>query len=116
MFGRMKDPAEGTATLVSYGETNAVNEFDTVIIAQIIVQAEGLQPTAVEWSVGIANSELPLPSGYVWPVRVDRAKPTHVRLDDKRRQVEAEAGREAGRIEAQQLAAVMRNPIGGSTH
>ena len=55
MFGHMKDPADGTATLVSYVETNVVNEFDTVIIAQVVVQAEGLEPTAVEWTTGSAT-------------------------------------------------------------
>ena len=55
-----------------------VNEFDAVIVAQVIVQAEGLQATAVEWSVGVAKSQLPIMAGYTWPVKVDRAKPTHV--------------------------------------
>jgi hypothetical protein len=84
VFGHMKDPVDGTATLVSYVETNAANEFDRVVIAQVVVQADGLEPTAVEWTVGIPNSSLPPEAGHVWPVRVDRADPTHLKVDDDR--------------------------------
>ena len=109
MFGHMKDPADGTATLVSYVETNAGNEFDRVVIAQVVVQAEGLQPTAVEWTVGVPTSSLPLDAGHVWPVRVDRANPQHLKLDDDKLAAEGEAARTAGRAEAERLAQQLRD-------
>ena len=115
MFGRMKDPADGTATLVSYVETNVVNEFDTVIIAQVVVEAEGLEPTAVEWTTGVPNSALPMDPGHVWPVRVDRAKPTRMKLDDERQEQQAQAAQDAGRAQAERVAEAMRNQSGGST-
>ena len=113
MFGHMKDPADGTATLVSYVETNAGNEFDRVIIAQVVVRADGLQPTAVEWTVGVPNSSLPLDPGHVWPVRVDRANPEHVKLDDDRLAAQGEAARSAGRAEAERVAEQLRTEQGG---
>jgi hypothetical protein len=113
MFGRMKDPADGTATLVDYVETNTGNEFDTVVIAQVIVKAPGLEPTAVEWTVGVPHAELPMDPGRTWPVRVDRAKPSRLKLDDKRVEQEAEAARDAGRAQAEQIAESMREQ--GST-
>jgi hypothetical protein len=106
MFGRMKDPFEDTATLVSYVETNACNEFDVVLIAQVIVQAEGLPPTAVEANPGIPLSQRPLAPGTAWKVRVDRKNPKHLKfLSD---QADADAQVTAGRAEAEQIAAKMR--------
>jgi len=113
MFGHMADPADGTATLVSYVETNAANEFDRVIVAQVVVQADGLQPTAVEWTVGVPNSSLPLESGHVWPVRVDRAKPQHLKLDEDRMAAQGEAARVAGRAEAERIAEQLRQEQNG---
>jgi hypothetical protein len=108
MFGRMKDPVEGTAQLVSYVETNARNEFDVTCIAQVVVQAEGLEPTAVEWIVGIPHSELPMDPGRTWRVRVDRKNPKHLKLDDSGEREAAEAAQESGRAEAERIAAEMR--------
>jgi hypothetical protein len=108
MFGRMKDPVEGTAQLVSYVETNARNQFDVTCIAQVIVAAEGLEPTAVEWIVGIPHSELPMDPGRTWRVRVDRKNPKHLKLDDDAESEAAEAAQQSGRAEAERIAAAMR--------
>jgi hypothetical protein len=106
MVGRMKDPVEGAAILVSCVETNARNEFDVVLIAQVIVQAEGLPPTAVEANPGIPLSQMPIAPGTVWKVRVDRQHPKHLKfLSD---QADADAPVTAGRAEAEQIAAKMR--------
>jgi hypothetical protein len=43
MFGHMKDPVDGTATLVSYVETNAANELDRVVITQVFQMREDSQ-------------------------------------------------------------------------
>ena len=105
----MKDPAEGTAQLVSYVETNVRNEFDVTCITQVIVQADGLEPTAVEWVVGIPHSELPMEPGRVWKVRVDRKKPKHLKLDESGEAEAGQAAQEAGRAEAERIAAAMRD-------
>jgi hypothetical protein len=109
MFGRMKDPVNGTATLVSYVETSSGNQFDRVITAQVVVRAEGLTPTAVEWDLGVSSATLPLQPGYTWPVIVDRANPTHLKEDWRREQQAGEAARLAGRAEAERLAESLRN-------
>jgi hypothetical protein len=104
----MKDPAAGTAQLVSYVETNARNEFDVTCIAQVVVQAEGLEPTAVEWIVGIPHSELPMEPGHVWRVKVDRKNPKHLKRDEDAEEEAAAAAQESGRAEAERIAAAMR--------
>jgi len=110
MFGRMKDPVEGTATLVSYNETQLANEYDTTIHAQVVVRADGLEPTAVDAYFGIPNSQLPLMPGVVFDVKVDRSNPKHVQLrkDTKKDRAKARAASAAGHAQAEQLAAQMR--------
>jgi Short C-terminal domain len=75
MFGRMKDPVEGTATVVGYSEHHTQKGSDVVLDAQVIVQAEGLVPTTVDARPQIPQSWMPVKVGTEWPVRVDRAKP-----------------------------------------
>jgi hypothetical protein len=108
MFGHMKDPVEGTATLVSYVQTSNANEFDREICAQVIVQGAGLEATAVQWQPWVSNATLPLAPGYVWPVTIDRADPSHFKLDEQRQQAEVDAARTAGREQAEQLAEQLR--------
>lgn len=107
MFGRMKDPVEGTARLVSYQLTNVSNEFDRVIQAQVVVEAPGLEPTAVEITHGVPHGELPLMPGTTWRVKVDRKNPKKVKvLGADRDEVEAQV--EAGRRQAEEVAQAMR--------
>jgi hypothetical protein len=75
MFGRMKDPADGTATVVSYSEHHEQKGNDVVLDAQVIVQADGLVPTTVDAHPRVPQSWMPVKLGTEWPVRVDRAKP-----------------------------------------
>jgi hypothetical protein len=75
MFGRMKDPAEGTATVLGYAEQHEQKGSDVVLTAQVMVQAEGLVPTTVDARPRIPQSWMPVKAGTVWPVRVDRARP-----------------------------------------
>ncbi len=122
MFGHMKDPAEGTATVTSYQafttpglENNARPGFEVTLHAQVVVQADGLEPTAVDFITNFPQSELPLRSGAVLPVTVDRKNPKHVKLDPnfvKQAKIGAEArladvARSAS-DQAQQVAASMR--------
>jgi hypothetical protein len=75
MFGRMKDPADGTATVVSYSEHHQRKGDDVVLDAEVIVQAEGLVPTTVDAKPRVPQSWMPVKLGTEWPVRVDRANP-----------------------------------------
>jgi hypothetical protein len=81
----------------------------------VIVEADGIPPTTVEWYVGVSLASLPLKPGHIWPVRVDRADPTHLEEDDDKEVDAAEESRLAGRAEAQRLAALLRDepPTGG---
>jgi hypothetical protein len=107
MFGRMKDPVRGTAQLVSYEETNFRNEFDTTIVAQVIVKGEGVEPTAVETRIGVPNSQLPLYPGDTWDVVFERDDPKHFKTVEPDAQ-QAAANHEAAQQQAQQLAEQMR--------
>jgi hypothetical protein len=109
MFGHMKDPVEGTATLVSYGvyEQLVGGKNDAVLQVEVVVQAPGLEPTAVEAVHTVRKWDLPLAPGTVWRVKVDRAKPKHLEfLDDE---VDQDAARDAGRAAAEELAQRMRD-------
>src|SRR3954471_17042082 len=75
MFGRMKDPADGTATLTSYSERHDRKGDDVVLHAEVIVQADGLVPTTVNARPRVPQSWMPVKLGTEWPVRVDRANP-----------------------------------------
>lgn len=106
MFGRMKDPVEGTAQLVSYQLTNIANEFDVVVQMQLVVQAEGLEPTAVEAAHGIPHGELPMTPGRTFKVKVDRKNPKKLKFLEDDSDGEAQAAK--GRAEAERLAQAMR--------
>jgi hypothetical protein len=123
MFGHMKDPVAGTATVVSYEAftepgmaSNQRPGFTVTFHAQVVVVAEGVEPTAVEWITNFPQSELPLPPNAQLPVIVDRHNPRHLKLADgfaknaKAAAVAAEhAGDQAAGAQAAALAATMRN-------
>src|SRR3954468_20277793 len=75
MFGRMKDPADGTATVTSYSERHQRKGDDVVLDAEVIVQADGLVPTTVDARPRVPQSWMPVKLGTEWPVRVDRTNP-----------------------------------------
>jgi hypothetical protein len=80
MFGRMKDPVEGTATLVSYTETGGRHHSGTRVTAQVVLHAPGMDPQPVEVNVRIPSPEMPLAAGEVWNVAFDRGQPSHVKF------------------------------------
>jgi hypothetical protein len=118
----MKDPAEGTATVVSYQasttpglENNTRPGFEITLHAQVVVQAEGLEPTAIDFITNFPQSELPLQNGAVLPVTVDRNNPKHLKLDrDFVKQAKSDAeGRlaavtQSAADQARQVAVTMR--------
>jgi hypothetical protein len=124
----MKDPAEGTATVVSYQafttpglENNTRPGFEVTLHAQVVVQAEGLEPTAVEFITNFPQSELPLQNGAVLPVTVDRKNPKHLKLDHdfvKQAKIDAEgrlaAVAQSATDQARQVAVTMREGASSS--
>lgn len=122
MFGLMKDAAPGIARVVSYEafttpgqENNSRPGAEITLQAQIVVEAEGLEPTAVEWVTNFPLSALPLQPGASLPVTVDRKNPKRVKLDPQftKRAKEAAkqqggAAAEAARAQAEELAATLR--------
>jgi hypothetical protein len=107
MFGRIKDPVSGTAQLVSYEETNFRNEFDTTIVAQVIVKGDGVEPTAVESRISVPNSQLPLYPGDTWEVVFERSDPKQFKTVEPD-SPQAAANHAAAQQQAQQLAEQMR--------
>lgn len=79
MFGRMKDPVDGTATLVSYTGTDHGHHSPRVR-AKMLLHALGMEPQSVDVSVRIPRAELPLAVGGVWNVQFDRSQPSHVKF------------------------------------
>ena len=66
MFGRGKDRVDGTARLVSYTETRDRDEFEAIVQAKLVVQAEGLPATEVESYVAVRSRSFqptPAPCG-----------------------------------------------------
>lgn len=80
MFGRMRDPVDGQATLVSYSEVHEQKGSDVVLNAQVIVEADGMASATVDAKPEIPQSWMPVKLGTVWPVRVDRANPSRLKF------------------------------------
>lgn len=122
MLGR-KNWTKGAATLVSYQvvTTSSQNRgaVQALIRAQVVAQAEGVEPTSTELSARISNTRLPLPTGYIFDVEINRSDPTEIRYVENTQKVVEElrakraAGAEAGRAEADQLAQTMRDQSQG---
>ena len=99
MFGRMQDPVEGTATLVSFVETDHGHRLSSHVSARVMLHAPGMEPQAVDVSLRVPRAELPLAVGEVWNVKFDRAQPSNVKFtwavsgeldDNSQREVDSE--------------------------
>jgi hypothetical protein len=78
----IKDPVEGIARLVSHVETNVQNEFEMALIAQVILEREGVPPNGIEICPGVRPSALPLWTGTERRVKIDRPNPRNVTIID----------------------------------
>jgi hypothetical protein len=75
---RMKDPVDGTAQVV--GSTQAPdNATSSNVNLNVVVQAEGVPATSVEFSCIAPTKKWPFP-GETLPVTVDRADPTRIKV------------------------------------
>ncbi|HEY6469765.1 MAG TPA: hypothetical protein VI434_08345 [Candidatus Dormibacteraeota bacterium] len=112
MFGKMKDPVDGTATLVSYTETSR-HHASIAVTAQIVLHAPEIEPQTLYINVRVPETELPLTAGHVWNVQFDRSEPTHVKFewavtDTLDRESRAEMERELSSDEVRVLEASRR--------
>jgi hypothetical protein len=106
--GGMEDPVRGTAQVVS-ASMNRGRGILQMCDVQLVVQAEGVQPTAVAYRGLVHRDRWPMP-GTVLPVTVDRADPQHVDIEWD----EVESSKDRSRQSAEDLAAMMRGE-GGTT-
>lgn len=75
----MKDPVRATATVVSSSQA-ASNVMYAPLHMNLVVQAEGMAPTSVEYRQRAARTKrFPFP-GQVIPVEIDRSDPTRVEV------------------------------------
>ena len=75
---RMKDPVDGTAQVV--GSTQPPDSATSGNVnLTVVVQAEGVEATSVEFSCLAPTKKWPFP-GETLPVTVDRADPTKVKV------------------------------------
>jgi hypothetical protein len=123
MFGHMKDPVPGTATVSDWKAITTPGSvgnqrpgFEVTLEAQVVVQADGLDPTVVQWITNFPQSELPLHAGSVIPVTVDRQNPKHLKLAPDFTQQAKQAAKQAeeaqgqrAREQAQRLAASLHD-------
>jgi hypothetical protein len=71
---------DGTATVVGYSEQHVQKGANVVLSAQVIVEAEGLASTTVDAKPEVPMSWMPVKTGTVWPVQVDRANPERLKF------------------------------------
>ena len=81
LFGdqRMSDPVRGSAQVVSCSTNRGRGVYQNCHL-QLVVQAEGVPDRAVEQQTLVHRSRWPSP-GMTLPATVDRANPTHVRIE-----------------------------------
>ena len=81
LFGdqRMSDPVRGSAQVVSSSANRGRGVYQNRHL-QLVVQAEGVPARAVEQQTLVHRSRWPFP-GMTLPATVDRANPTHVRIE-----------------------------------
>jgi hypothetical protein len=104
LFGdqRMSDPVRGSAQVVSCSANRGRGVYQNCHL-QLVVQAEGVPARAVEQQTLVHRSRWPFP-GMTLPATVDRANPTHVRIEWD----ELPDARDRARQTAEWLAAAMR--------
>jgi Short C-terminal domain len=106
--GRLKDPVRGTAQVVSCSGYRGRGVFQNCHM-ELVVQADGVPATAVEFQGLVHNKRWPVP-GMTLPVTVDRANPQRVKVEWD----EVSTSRDRSRAAAEGLAATMRGEGGGA--
>jgi hypothetical protein len=81
MLGHMKDPVDGTATLVGYTETGKRHRASLEVLAQLTLRAPGMEEIPADITLRIPHSELPIKLGQTWNVRFERTQPSHAHFE-----------------------------------
>jgi hypothetical protein len=107
--GRMKDPVRGIAQVASATAHHGDGVWQNCRM-NLVVQGEGIEPTAVEHSGIVRRSRWPTP-GMVLPVTFDRNDPHRLKVEWD----EVGSSRDRSRETAEGMAAAMRgDPAGGA--
>jgi Short C-terminal domain len=104
----MQDPVRGTAQVVS-ASMNRGRGILQMCRMQLVIQAEGIPPTAVSFNGLVHYDRWPAP-GMVLPVTVDRAEPQRISIDWDEVPSRAERSQQS----AEGLAAMLRGEGGGA--
>jgi len=104
--GGMSDPVRGTAQVVSASSYNGRGVMQSCTM-HLVVQAEGVPATPVEFSGLVHRKRWPRP-GMALPVTVDRANPQKVNIEWD----EVERSDDRARHSAEDMAAAMRGEGG----
>jgi hypothetical protein len=78
----MRDPVRGKARVVSHsafttpGRDSDRADAEVTLQAQVVVTADGVEPTAAELVADFPRAALPLPAGSDLPVIIDRKRAT----------------------------------------
>jgi hypothetical protein len=105
--GRIKNPVRGTAQVVSCSQYHEGVMQNCHM--ELVVQAEGVPATAVQFQGLVHNKRWPVP-GATLPVTLDRTNPQRVRIEWD----EVESSRDRSHRTAEGLAAAMRGEGAGS--
>ena len=113
---RMKDPVEGTATIVTidYPHGAAYQDAQRYVRLDCVVSGPGIEPVAIEHKCTVATSKVPAPKA-VLPVLIDRANPKRIMIHwDKvdSPDLSRKDQRSANRRKAEEIASEMRNRPG----
>src|SRR5436190_19738497 len=89
----IKNPMPGTAQVVSCSGYRGDGMYQNCHM-ELVVQAEGIAPTAVQFQGLVHRTKWPTP-GMTLPVTVDRGDPTRVRIEWDEMQSSRDRGHEA---------------------
>ncbi|HST39926.1 MAG TPA: SHOCT domain-containing protein [Conexibacter sp.] len=106
--GRMDDPVEGTAQVVAASGYHGEGIYQNCRM-ELIVQADGVPPTAVNHHGLVHNKRWPR-TGTTLPVTVDRSDPRRFTIEWDRVPDRYETARDT----SEQLAALMRGDLGAA--
>jgi Short C-terminal domain len=108
LFGGIKDPVRGTGQVVSASMYRGDGIYQRCSI-NLVVQAEGIPATAVQFEGLVHRSRWPVP-GMVLPVTVDRVDHRRVKIEWD----EVPSSADRSRHSAENLATMMRGEGGAS--
>jgi hypothetical protein len=104
---KMKDPVRGTATVVACNRQR--EGIWQQLYAELVIEAPGVPAAPIEWT-GLAHHSKWPEAGRTLPVTVDRADPTHLKVEWD----DVETNDDIARRKAEQIADARRGEQAGS--